>query len=523
MKRVFRNICCVVLAQAALVSCMDLEENVYDKLPTDEFGSTPQQINGIIGPAYNALKNMLAYDGPWGMADMTADILIAPTRVGGDWWDGGQYMEQCMHSWKPNSYSVENCWNYCMDGLTTANSVYNIIEGSQTMTDELKTQYLSELRGLRAFWYYVIIDNFGNAPLVIDFQDTSLPTITKRADLYKFVINELTEIIPNLRADISDASYGKFTQGAARTLLAKMYLNAEEWAGTPNWQGVIDQCDEVMKLDYIIEANWKTNFEVHNEVSREIIFPICYKATEGSGNQIHLWTLHYLDPDVLGFTGGMWNGITAQPDFIRTFDTEDPRYEGSFLIGPMIDPSTGEVLKTTLGNDLIHTIDLNVVPGTEKTDADGNLTPWGEVNQEDGARINKWVFQKGMQNTNMENDVAIFRLADVYLMKAEALLRAGQDAGEATRLVNTIRERAYGDADHNIPGVVTLEDIYKERGYELAFEFVRRQDMIRFGTYTAPRYMKPKQTPEYRKILPIPFKAWQKNNKLTQNPGYSGF
>ena len=145
-----------------------------------------------------------------------------------------------------------------------------------------------------------------------------------------------------------------------------------------------------IRLDeYIIEPNWKTNFEVHNEVSREIIFPICYKASDAWGNSIHLWTLHYLDPDVLGFTGGMWNGINAQPDFVRTFDTEDPRYEGSFLIGPMIDPSTGEILKTTLGHDLIHTIDLNVVPGTEKTDADGNLTPWGEVHQEDGARINK--------------------------------------------------------------------------------------------------------------------------------------
>ena len=352
--------------------------------------------------------------------------------------------------------------------------------------------------------------------------DTSLPSITSRADLYKYVVKELTEIIPNLRSDVSDASYGKFTQGAARMVLAKMYLNAEEWIGEPNWKGVVEQCDEIMKLEYIIEPNWKTNFEVHNEVSREIIFPICYKASDAWGNSIHLWTLHYLDPDVLGFTGGMWNGINAQPDFVRTFDTEDPRYEGSFLIGPMIDPSTGEILKTTLGHDLIHTIDLNVVPGTEKTDADGNLTPWGEVHQEDGARINKWVYEKGMQNTNMENDIAIFRLADVYLMKAEALVRMGGDLGEATRLVNAIRERAYGNSDHNYTSV-TLDDIYNERGYELAFEFVRRQDMIRFGTYLKPRYMKPKQTPEYRKIFPIPFKAWQKNNNLVQNPGYPAF
>ena len=82
----------------------------------------------------------------------------------------------------------------------------------------------------------------------------------------------------------------------------------------------------------------------------------------------------------------------------------------------------------------------------------------------------------------------------------------GGDLGEATRLVNAIRERAYGNSDHNYTSV-TLDDIYNERGYELAFEFVRRQDMIRFGTYLKPRYMKPKQTPEYRKIFPIPFKV----------------
>ena len=79
MKRLFKNIICAVLAPVALVSCMDLDENVYDKLPTDEFGTTEKQINAIMAPAYQSLKNMLAYDGPWGAADMTADILMAPT------------------------------------------------------------------------------------------------------------------------------------------------------------------------------------------------------------------------------------------------------------------------------------------------------------------------------------------------------------------------------------------------------------------------------------------------------------
>lgn len=521
MNKIIKNIICTVLAPAALVSCMDLDENVYDKLPTDSFGTSAAQIDAIMAPAYRSLTNMFAYDGPFGMADMTADIMVAPTRVGGDWWDGGQYMEQTMHTWSSTSYSVENMWNYCMEAVTKVNSVYSIIESNEAMSEEQRVRYLSELRGLRAFWYYIIVDNFGNAPLVTDFKNTELPTITSRADIYKFVVDELTEILPNLRKDVSDDSYGKFTQGAAHMVLAKMYLNAEEWIGQTNWKGVVEQCDELMKLDYILEPNWKTNFEVHNEVSREIILPICFNKNEW-GNVMHYWTLHYLSPQALGFTADAWNGLCAQPEFVRTFDTEDPRYEGTFLIGPMIDPNTGEVLKTSIGHDLIHTIDLNVVPGTEKTDNEGNQTRWGEVHQEEGARICKWVFEKGMQNTYMENDVAIFRLADAYLMKAEALLRMGGDPGEATRLVNAIRERAYQDSDHNYQQV-TLENIYDERGYELAFEFVRRQDMIRFGTYLAPRWWKEKQTPEYRKIFPIPLKAYQKNNNLKQNPGYPAF
>jgi phage replication-related protein YjqB (UPF0714/DUF867 family) len=122
----------------------------------------------------------------------------------------------------------------------------------------------------------------------------------------------------------------------------------------------------------------------------------------------------------------------------------------------------------------------------------------------------------------MENDVAIFRLADVYLMKAEALVRLGANNAEATNLVNEIRERGFGNSNHNYTNV-TLNNIYNERGFELAFEFCRRQDMIRFGTFLLPRYMKPEATPAYRKLLPIPFNAWQKNNNLVQNPGYPAF
>ena len=227
-------------------------------------------------------------------------------------------------------------------------------------------------------------------------------------------------------------------------------------------------------------------------------------------------TLHYKDPIALGFSKGTWNGISANPDYVKEFDPEDPRFEGSFLLGEMIDPSTGKVIVTDHGRPLIHTIDFNMM-STDKYDG-----IWGEVQQEEGARVNKWTYEAGANNTDMENDFHIFRLADVYLMKAEAIVRNGGDNAEATKLVNAIRERAYGDSDHNHASV-DLEKIYKERRFELAWELVSRQDMIRFGKFNEPGYLLPETTPDYRKLFPIPYAAWQSNENLVQNPGYPAF
>jgi hypothetical protein len=446
--------------------------------------------------------------------------------MGGDWWDGGVYMEQTMHSWTPENWVIPTLWNPCMSGITTINSIISLVEPNELMTPELKSQTLGELRGLRAFWYYVLVDYFGNVPIVTDFKDTSLPATKSRKEVYDFVVSELLDIIPALRSDISDRSYGKFTKGTALTLLAKMYLNAEEWVGIANWQGVIETCDEVMALDYIIEPDWNTNFVVHNEVSREAILSACFSDQDdwdNGYNAFHYYTLHYLDPIALGFTADAWNGVSAQTDFVNAFDDNDRRKEETFIIGPMIDPVTGDVLQTgTAGHPLVHGVEYHIVPGTDGGSGKTYPSGWGEVFQEDGARIKKWEFQKGMQNTFMENDIHIFRLADVYLMKAEALVRLGSDIGEATRLVNIIRERAFGSSEYNI-AAVTLEDIENERRFELAFEFGARQDMIRFGTFSRPNQWKPHVTENYRKILPIPLDAWRKNNNLRQNPGYSAF
>lgn len=497
----------------AMPSCTNLDETVYDKVLADNFGKTDAEINSIIAPIYKSLKDVWP-DNYFYLTECSGDMAIVPTRKGGDWWDNGAYMELHMHTWTQTTGTVKNSWDKAMQSIATCNQIYSIIESSAGMTEANKTRTLAEIRGIRAYWYYMLIDNYGNAPLVTDFNNTELPSISSRKVLYDFVVAELIDIKDQLRDDVTSASYGKFTKGAAYTILAKMYLNAEVWVGTPNWQAAADACDEVMKLGYIIEPDWKTNFIVQNQNSKEIILPICYSGADG-GNQLMNRSLHYLDPIALGLTISPWNGICAQPDYVKAFDDADQRKTGSFLIGPMINPATGQVIMTAHNRPLNHTIDLTQIASTEH-----NGTVWGDVNQEDGARVYKWVYESGLSK-DMDNDFALFRLADVYLMKAEALVRMGKENGEATRLVNIIRERGFGDATHNYTAV-TLTNVQMERKYELAWEMYSRQDDIRFGTFLDARYKKSKSD-EYRKLFCIPLSAWQTNPNLVQNPGYAAF
>jgi hypothetical protein len=375
-----------------------------------------------------------------------------------------------------------------------------------------KEQTLAEIRAVRAFWYYMLLDYYGNVPIVTDFKDLTIPETKTRKQVYEFVLSELNEIKDKVRSDVTSESYGKATKGVVFTLLAKMYLNAMVWNpdGGPKWQECINACDTVMSLNYILEPNWKINFAVHNEVSREIIFPVVFSTADG-GNMVVEMTLHYLDPIALGLNIGPWNMVCAMPDYGKAYDPDDKRLAWSFLTGPMIDPATGKVLIKAHGRPLIHTVDVTMKYGI---DADG----WGQAEQEDGARILKWEFEKGLSGPS-ENDFATFRLADVYLMKAEALVRNNADNAEATRLVNEIRKRAFDDPAKLLSNV-TLDDIYKERRFEFAWEMTSRQDMIRFGRYLDAIPGWRKVSTEKYLLFPIPRTAMDANNKLIQNPGY---
>lgn len=512
-KHITITIAGILLSFGTFYSCTNLDEKVYDKIPADKFGTTPEEINSLVAPIYRGLKltATVSNESFFALGEFSSDMALNPTRKGGDGWENGEYKQLCQHSWTPSSnyWSIKESWEVAYSGIGTCNKIYSLVSGSNIVN---KDQILGEIRGIRALWYYMLLDYYGNVPLVTDFNDITLPETKSRREIYQFVLSELNDIKDKVRSDVTSASYGKVTKGFVYTLMAKMYLNAIVWnpADGPKWQECIDACNMVMSLGYVIESDWKINFAVHNENSKEIIFPVIFSTADG-GNTVADMTLHYLDVIPLGLNIGPWNMVCAMPDYVKAYDPQDKRLGWSFLTGAMNDPATGKVLITAHGRPLIHTIDVTMKYGI---DADG----WGQVEQEDGARIFKWEFEKGLSGPS-ENDYAMFRLADVYLMKAEALVRKNSDNTEATRLVNEIRKRAFDDPT-KLKTNVTLDDIYKERRFEFAWENTSRQDMIRFGTYlnSVPGWRG--ASPEKCLLFPIPTTAIDANNKLVQNPGY---
>ncbi len=491
-------------------SCTNLDEKVYDKLPVDQFGGTSNEINSLIAPIYRTLKGVFPSNF-FRMAESSSDMAITPTRKGGDYWDGGQYKQLRQHTWTPGTNVVRSAYNAAFSGIATCNKIYELVKSEPNILN--KEQILAEIRGVRAYWYYLLLDHYGNVPVVTDFTDTSLPVTKSRKEVYQFVLKELTEIRDKVRSDVTSASYGKATKGFVLTLMAKMYLNAMVWNPDdgPKWAECAEVCSEVMKLPYVLEANWRTNFIVQNQTSKEIIFPIVFSTADG-GNTLQRGTLHYLDPIALGLKITGDNGVSAMPGYVKAYDPSDKRLGWSFLTGPMLNPLTGEVQQTAHGRPLIHTPDITP---KYSIDAEG----WGQVEQEDGARVAKWEFEKGL-NGPSENDFAIFRLADIYLMKAEALVRSGGDNAEATRLVNEVRKRAFDDPA-KLKSTVTLHDVYQERRYEFAWELQTRQDQIRFGTFLNPIPGWKSHVSDNKYLLfPIPTTAIDANPKLKQNPGY---
>ena len=521
-------------------SCTELYDTSYGEFLTDQFDPTEADVPAIIGNAYGSWVPILNHwNGFWRVQELGADEIVIPARPNG-WVDGGIYRRVHEHAWTIDEDIVYQTWDRTYYGIATCNRIIYQIESGFVPVGDLKESVIAELRALRAAYYYVLCDLYGNVPIVTDFdvEEGYLPEQHTRTEVYNFIVTEITESLPYLSEERSGATYGRFNKWAALTLLAKMYLNAEVYTGTAHWSDCIDACNQVINsgAGYALEANQKSVFVTENQNSAEIIFGVAIddQYTKGWNDfDIHMQTCQPAMQAKYNLTQTPWGGMCAIPQFIDTFDPDDSRLNDNFMMGQQYS-SAGEPLLCTMGNLVGEPLALiNEVPDVSYSE---------EIH---GYRFEKFEIGLGSSNV-LNNDFPLFRYADVLMMKAECLLRTG-DADGAAEIVTQVRERAFNSAPEKaaVTGAELMEGSVYDYGLrtqsaetheggediqygrfldELAWEFNqeghRRQDMIRFGIYTTKSFFAHSSNGAYRSIYPIPRGRMETNSNLQQNPGY---
>ncbi|MFA6403439.1 MAG: RagB/SusD family nutrient uptake outer membrane protein [Salinivirgaceae bacterium] len=515
MKRYLKDLKIIVVGIGLLMfipSCHDqLDEVVYDQLTGEALFSNPDNAIYAFGGAYTNLYDLIGNKYNCG-ADCGTDLLCVPQR-GGDWEDGGEWHRYHRLTWTPNEGYISRSYDLNYLGI---NAINKLIAGLETIeTDAIKIA-IAELRGLRAYHYLNLIDQFGNVVINKKFPlEVEFPKNTPRDSVFLFIETELKEAMPLLAKKSGSEYYGRITYYSAQMMLAKLYLNAEVYTGTPKLAEAEEAIDSIMAGPFALETSIFDNYVENATASKEHIFGVPFDQIYAKGFEMHLFTLHYVEAGNYGITSAAWNGLSAQKSLydLLAQDAADDRLNG-LVYGPQVDAD---------GNPLLDAAYEKPKPGSglpfDKDGASLNHTP--EINmleplclRQAGARIKKFNFVEGT-GRYMGNDYPIYRYADVLLMKAEVRLRQG-DASGALPFVNEVRTRAKATPLTE----VTEDNLLDERARELFAEGHRRSDLIRFGKYLDARWEKPEKSPDHVQLWPIPAKALGVNANLVQNPGY---
>ncbi len=539
-------------------SCTKLDEKLYSQVTPANFFKTDAEFIAALGSAYTTLGGYATGDINE-VQEMTTDEVVVPTR-GSDWDDGGTQRRLHLHSWGFDDGFMNNPWDFCFTGVSTANRLiyqFQTLSTGGQVDATVAAAYVAELTTLRSFFYWQLVDLYGNVPYDNDFAKAlAAPPQVPRATVFANVVNDLETNVPLLTKDVNGTTYGRMNYWAGKFLLAKLYLNAGVYSGTTQWDKVIAECDEIINSGiYTLEPNYFANFNVNNSGSKEFIFAIPYDKIFFTGFNMNAATLHYGNQFTYNLTFQPWNGYCSLEKFYNSYDATDLRRgDPGTLTGPAKNRGNFIVGPQYLADGKNRVID----DGADGADPDGkpvnfgnygdliNGQPAPQINElgpqawrQSGIRIGKWEFELG-GTSDMSNDYSVFRYADVLLMKAEALFRknGSTDAG-ALALVNQVRSRAGlnglttldGALSFDLAGgVVTGGELFNERGREMFAEHSRRQDLIRFGLWSSVnKWVLPHhnttdvvtaRTDAFLTLYPIPKPKLAANPNLVQNPGY---
>ena len=524
--------------------CTELEDESFTDIVSTDFVPTAEDIGALLGTAYSDWRGVYFRGNRsyWTIQEETADALVRARKPYG-FYDGGVHQLLHLHTWTSEDVAYGNVWSTAYGGVTSCNRLlFQIESGLIPLEGPIKDAVMSEIKVLRASFYYVLVDIFGNVPLVTDFdvEPGFLPQQNSRLEIFNFIVDEITAAIPNLSEDHSVATYARFNnKWAAYGLRAKVYLNAEVWSGTPRWEDCIVACDMIINSNkgFALEPVQKNAFAEQNQNSNELIWAVPFDEVFASGWHLNVLTLPHQASQTFNLRATGWGGLVSIPQFIDTYHPEDKRLTDGWFYGP-VHSSSGELLKVNTGNMAGEPmVIVNELPGIDSSE---------EVHS---YRVFKYEVPMGSDPSAMSNDVPIIRYADILMMKAESLMRLGRPGAGA--LVTEVRLRnfpdnpelatvtdaqltdnssyQYGVKDYLLGETHETEPIpygrfLDELGWEFAAEGRRRQDMIRFGIFTKKSRLSyqahPNGSEEYRKLGPIPLAELNTNPNLTQNPGY---
>ena len=508
----------------ALGACTDLTEDAYSEITKDSFVPSESDAVALMASGYTPLRYIMGWQGLFDLQEEPADIFVTPTRPNG-WDDGGTYKRMHFHTWDNTQWQPRNTWITCYSGINNINRVILQIQtGEVPVSEELSASIIAEMRALRSLWYSILLDTHGNVPIVASYSD-EIPTQNTRSEVYQFIIDELTEVMPLLSEDVDNSTYGRMTKWGALHLLARVYLNAEVYTGTAQWAKCLEACNQIIASGkYSLDSNYKDIFKEYNENSPEIIFAVPYDEVYGPQWNAHMKMLTPGHQKVFNMSSQPWGGSSCNPQFIDSYDPDDKRLADSWLFGDQINANDGSVVMTM----------TNEMPSIYFCEF------------EQGYRSNKYGVAQGSKSV-LNNDLPYFRYTDVLMMKAECLLRTGSP-DEAAAIVTEVRTRSFDDiAKATVTGAELMGDttvqygtlaedgtigapgdqtpvlygrFLDELGWEFAAEFRRRTDMIRFGVYQTKSWYNHTPQGSYTTLFPIGLEELNTNSNLTQNPGY---
>lgn len=534
----------------SIASCTDLDVDIKSQFT--EFPDSERAAEAILANVYSAYRGALGRD-HWMAQTLSGDEAVS-VSMGTDWFDGGRYREFHLHNWTPDNGLLPAMWNDASTGITQANrSILLFGDG------EANAPLVARARAIRAYFYFILMDNFGAVPLITGPIE-EVPGRSSRAEICRFIEAELLEVKDLLPTDVSIATYGKPTKHMAEALLAKLYLNWAVYttedvanyspaAANEKINQAVAMCDNIIASGQFNVSSHKfmAKFRPDNGSQiKDFIFAMPYDRQKQQGmTYSRFWIHRSAQSQFAALPQSVGGTLRVLRSYLDKFNLPGDERNASYIGGKQYywsnyteDKSRPFMIRTSKNG-----IDQDYTGADKDAQFEWQLeTTRDIVLRPDGAAtLNVGNDQKGRSmgyrsikfymdvavtandQRNQSNDVPIFRYADILLMKAEAILRGANATNGHTpqSLVNEIRAYVNAPAISTAP---TLQDILDERAREFADESWRRNDLIRYGKFEDNWGFRSLyaagMNEKFRRIFPVPTSVLNLNTHWSQNSGY---